>query len=614
MPKILGLIRQNRSKFKKAPIGPLGAHIKLGQKKVQLNGEEVTVDLPVEAILKGLLSCFWCDNYQDSKTLQGLLNSSRLQQVRTIVQPFRDQVYEGLQLPSQSDAYVRLMDTIQCEPVGVWNVLVDQAHIEGVVIVQEKHIGGADYLLDQRNVRRIFAEDGSQKVKTAGGGGVRGIGAQKMQALTLGEDRKGAMRSLHHNLQRVKQDQDSVRAELQQKQDVFRPIEAEEKKMLKELQGLQDQKRKLEVAIKELNDSIVGTDLQSDHGLEDKRLSLLKSLSEKRELLEQADARLAEHERKVAEAKHVMEGADRRKEEKEDEFEIEKEKQKKLVARLKKLKVSLVPARKKLASGEKKLVDIREELEAKEKGVTEGIAAAETVFARVPVTKSVAQLTREVTSMELALARQQEDQGKTLQEIEADYLTLRKKYKKVKKSIEFTETMLLELSVALTKRQKKIDRITAKYGTLVSTWFNGYLTKKGYEGQARFMHEDGNGQLDISVNLNPASQSQSSQDVLTLSGGESSFTTVALLLALWQIIDPPFRIMDEFDIFMDAVHRKLSIVTLIEFARSMSSKQFIFLSPLDSKVIPKGADITVTKLEAPRRAGDIRNAFENAAN
>ena len=40
------------------------------------------------------------------------------------------------------------------------------------------------------------------------------------------------------------------------------------------------------------------------------------------------------------------------------------------------------------------------------------------------------------------------------------------------------------------------------------------------------------------------------QDLKALSGGERSYTTIAFLLALGHSAESPFRIMDEFDVFM----------------------------------------------------------------
>ena len=53
----------------------------------------------------------------------------------------------------------------------------------------------------------------------------------------------------------------------------------------------------------------------------------------------------------------------------------------------------------------------------------------------------------------------------------------------------------------------------------------------------------------------------------TLSGGEKSYSTISLVLALWSQIQPPFRILDEFDVFMDSLNRRIALDQIINYAK-----------------------------------------------
>jgi len=88
-----------------------------------------------------------------------------------------------------------------------------------------------------------------------------------------------------------------------------------------------------------------------------------------------------------------------------------------------------------------------------------------------------------------------------------------------------------------------------------------------------------------------------------MSGGERSYATLALTLALGENVESPFRAMDEFDVFMDAVNRKISMDALIEFARdpNNSDKQYLFITPQDINAVDAGAsDIVVQRMQAAR--------------
>ena len=81
-----------------------------------------------------------------------------------------------------------------------------------------------------------------------------------------------------------------------------------------------------------------------------------------------------------------------------------------------------------------------------------------------------------------------------------------------------------------------------------------------------------------------------------MSGGERSFATLALLLALGASNESPFRVMDEFDVFMDSVARQAAMKELVSFARGMQSKQFIFLTPNSLTGLSAGPDIKIHKM------------------
>ncbi|KAK5903531.1 hypothetical protein CgunFtcFv8_007304 [Champsocephalus gunnari] len=76
-------------------------------------------------------------------------------------------------------------------------------------------------------------------------------------------------------------------------------------------------------------------------------------------------------------------------------------------------------------------------------------------------------------------------------------------------------------------------------------------------------------------------------DMRSLSGGERSFSTVCFVVSLWAITEAPFRCLDEFDVFMDMVNRRISMDMMLKVASGQRYRQFIFLTPQSISSLPQ---------------------------
>ena len=101
------------------------------------------------------------------------------------------------------------------------------------------------------------------------------------------------------------------------------------------------------------------------------------------------------------------------------------------------------------------------------------------------------------------------------------------------------------------------------------------LHHRGCTGKIKVDHDDSKLELVISP------IGSTSRNMKQLSGGEKSFSTVCFLLSLWGATDCPFHALDEYDVYMDAVNRRISTALIIEAAKDAKDRQFILISPQD---------------------------------
>ena len=160
-----------------------------------------------------------------------------------------------------------------------------------------------------------------------------------------------------------------------------------------------------------------------------------------------------------------------------------------------------------------------------------------------------------------------------------------------------------KLEVDLKSRRKMWKHFRKHIVEMSTDTFDEILQLKGSSGGLDFDHKSKT--LNLVVQKDNSKEMSQTRDVKALSGGERSFVTLSLLLALGERLETPFRVMDEFDVFLDAVSRKIALMTLVDIAKKMDHRQFILITPQDLSNITPDDKVKIFKLVPPVRGNAV---------
>jgi len=189
---------------------------------------------------------------------------------------------------------------------------------------------------------------------------------------------------------------------------------------------------------------------------------------------------------------------------------------------------------------------------------------------------------------------------------------------KMHEDIQVIKDRVKLLKKSMRRREAKFAEFKQYTEDLIRHYFGMYLQHRGNSGTVIFSEPNANEQGKVKLVWNRARDGvdQSTQeadvdfDARQLSGGERSYTSMALLMAMGLNCETPFRVMDEFDVFMDAQSRMIAIDELVKDAAPPDSKdanavvrkrgrnrQNIFITPLEiDKAVPDRPYIKKLKL------------------
>ncbi|XP_028252481.1 structural maintenance of chromosomes protein 6 [Parambassis ranga] len=588
MPALLNAIQEAHKKgqFKHRPRGPLGFLISL---------KDPEHALAVEVCIKHLLQAFTCDNYEDQKVLQGLMTKvlPAGRRPTIITSTFLSQVHDTRRRAVNHPQYPSVLQALEISDPVVANCLIDQRSIENILLIKNRT--EARRVMQGRNppqnCLQAFSIEGDQIFNN------RSYTADQTRAKFLSGDVEEEIRHLQRELENQSGQAARFQQHMKKLDEDIKQNEVLLKRAHKDQKCAKDKVRRLNLELTDLQNA---EEPQSEDlkALEEDLQEIVTKMTIKRTEYDEANGHLtdlkANHEKAKQEYQqykdrisNIAEDADSVKE---DLGKAEQE--------LLKCKHHKKHYDDKRNAHLQNIQTLESNLKAKEQDLqTSTEQATDICSERLKVSRTAKSLDTEINRLKVRITTQQEQQGDRV-EIVRQYHEALESYKKMTQQMKNLSNFIKSLDKVMNQRLQVYGVFRRFLAARCKYYFDSMLAQRGYSGSMTFDHK--NETLSISVQPGQGNKADLS-DMRSLSGGERSFSTVCFVLSLWAITEAPFRCLDEFDVYMDMVNRRISMDMMLKVASSQRYRQFIFLTPQNMSSLPVTSLIRILRLKDPDR-------------
>lgn len=589
IPDLQRLIHENRHRFTEPPIGPLGLFVKLPERYMNFA-------VAIESALKGTLQSYLVVNGRDKAVLDDLKRRVNCpnNQANIIIAQRSGRRYGNLRVAEGSLATHAICNILEVSDHDVFNALIDVCSIESKLIFEtrergEKEVlrGDNDSLRMERFVSEVYLPHGDKFFVRQGNLTYISHKGNRRSTIIC-HDSEAEIRELEQRLDylqsncdvlrrdeaRLRRDREDVRNEVKRRHDHVNKLTHRLNHAKMELRNLEDdltddaQQHTLDTTVLEDEVSEAQNELETFDNREKELNDLISKFNP------DLEGMLAELEELTNLEKEISE-----------ELSTCQEEVNALLKKLSSMKAKEMRYERESSSQgdminqwKDSLIILREECEELCEKAKRHCNSEE----RVVVNHSHDYYGKRLTNIKQQIEKEKRRfEGMDLNDLLLDKEEKRVKYETKKTTFDRFKKNLNSVRSMLEVRKKVWESLRKEISHRTSMEFNKFMYINDFAGKLKFRHDDQ--LLDIAVLHNEEGLSKASQvtDMKELSGGERSYTQVSLLLALGQSIECPFRVMDEFDVFMDSVNRDMTIQLLVKAAKRDAGKQFIFVTPND---------------------------------
>ncbi|KHE78648.1 P-loop containing nucleoside triphosphate hydrolase protein [Neurospora crassa] len=580
LPELLKMI-EKETRFQKKPVGPLGAHIQLLKPEWSLI---------LEKTFGTALNAFIVQSMAEQKLLQGLMNKLNIRQCPVFIGNRHPLNTDGKEPDPSFDTILRVL---KIDNMMVRDQLIINHMIEQVILIPQR-TKAEDIMFSgarPRNVKACLSFHDKKRdeglrlvVNNSGGMSTSPVPPLRNQRPRMKADIGSRLAYQKETLRQLELEYSVLDRE-------HRQLQQEVQKIISDLTKLQRDKKTLDSELRHARVQVEQVQYQLDeYEGGDSRLTGLKAelaaAKEKEEAcgLQYGNLRIRKDEKNQASTEAQAQLTEIRKESEKYEREVKKLQEKK--ARLEDVrKINLTEVNEAHASFEIFKGDKEEAEKEREKGAEDVATFTKQIIealgseerAHVNPTDKYEELEKQYQSIQNQLEKERRKRGMTDEEVYANLTRAKETYDDAKRSLEGIKTVNSRLRRTLTIRLEKWRKFQRYISSQSRANFIYLLSERGFRGKLLLDHE--RKALDLVVEPDKTEKRAAGRNTKTLSGGEKSFSSICLLLSIWEAMGSPLRCLDEFDVFMDNVNRAISTNMLITAARRSVNRQYIFITP-----------------------------------
>lgn len=593
MEHLIRTLEARKSEFSTPPIGPLGNYVTL-----RSGFEEWAPS--IQRYLTTTLSSFIVANHKDNELLRKIMQSCKIRTSNFPVITYKLSLVRRTN-HNEMTTHPTIIQALEFKRKELAVVFSDLNKIDKVVLIKNMD-DARKFLLSQNQsdiTMALSIKNDNYGYQLTGGTRIDSVKYQERVRLRVGESSEDNIAYIRNIIKKYETELKDSKSRYQER--------IENKK--KELVELNDEVKKYNRSYRINNEKIVQLKTNLSKEVDTGKLNTqieerknqqnaIESYKESRTRIQNKLASMVEELQPLQEQyscqKRELASAEEELQERKQSIKRAKDKIIKYQDHIKDLKTSVKDYEVVIPKTEANVRDLEEGVSQQERSAAE-VCTRDELLSDLPDNQD--DIKHELKSIQLKLHEAEKMMGMTQQQIVNNYNQAKNKFADAKNKYEIIESVLEKLTKSIKLREQNLERTQQITFFEADNDFKSSMRIRKFAGHLDFNKRDK--KLGILI-LTPNDDKY--REVSTFSGGEKSYSQMALLLATWRPMRSRLIALDEFDVFMDQVNRKIGSKLIVKKLKDIPGTQTIIITPQDIGGIAEIDDsVNILKMKDPKR-------------